>query len=65
MKFNVGQTIRHKITQQQGRVMRVADTSIGAVYVMLIALGERWGETTKEVIWRESEVRAVLPQPII
>jgi hypothetical protein len=55
MRFNVGDTIRNRITQEVGKVVRLADKA----YVVLVTRGPPW-HGTKEALWRESEVTKVV-----
>jgi hypothetical protein len=57
MKFNVGQTIRNKRTQQDGCIVRVADTPLGNAYIVSITLDAGWGQTKKEALWTEADVK--------
>lgn len=57
MRFNIGDTIRNKITQQEAPIVRIAETRRGMAYVVSVILSERWGGATKEVLWDESEVK--------
>jgi hypothetical protein len=54
MRFNIGDYVRNKINQRDGCIVRIADTSLGAGYI--VALDERCGETNREALWREADV---------
>jgi hypothetical protein len=57
MKFKVGQTVQNKMTQQDGRVVRIAETALGSAYIVSITLDERWGKTNQEALWPEADVK--------
>ena len=59
MRFNVGDTIRHKITQEDGRIVRIADTTLGKVYIVSIVPDQAGSAISREVLWRESEVKRI------
>jgi len=53
MRFTIEDAVRNRVTEQEAPVVRIADTSVGVVYVVSIPRGD----TTIEVLWRESEVK--------
>lgn len=57
MRFKVGEIVHNKITQEDARIMRIADLS-GHVfcYVVSVAPIPALGAPLREVIWRRSEV---------
>jgi hypothetical protein len=59
MRFKVGDIIHNTITQEEGRIVRLAnatdDTPAG--YVVLVSLNSRWSMTPQEALWPESEVK--------
>jgi hypothetical protein len=59
MRFNVGDTIRHKITKEDGRIVRIAETSLGSVYIVSVPPDQARCAAAREVLWRESEVKRV------
>jgi hypothetical protein len=61
MKFNVGDTIRNETTQQEGRIVRLVDSSLGAgkAYIVKTVLGEPWDQGAVEVLWRESKITKI------
>ena len=57
MQFIVGDIVHNKITQEEGRIVRIADPpGYGLCYIVLVAPSGNWGEAEKEVIWKQSEV---------
>jgi hypothetical protein len=57
MQFNVGDVIRNKNTQEEGRIVRIADLpGYHACYIVSVASNPVWGTTAKEAIWKTSEV---------
>jgi hypothetical protein len=56
-KFKVGDMIHNEITREEGRIVRIADSSPSSVaYIVSIAPGNLWN-TTREALWRESVVK--------
>lgn len=55
MRFNVGDTIRNRISQEIGSIVRIADPSLGKAYIVRVDSGPP-SYATKEALWRESEV---------
>jgi hypothetical protein len=59
MQFDVGDIIHNKTTDEEGRIVRIADLpGYGVCYIVSIALNPIWGTTAKEAIWKPSEVAA-------
>ena len=57
VQFIVGDVVHNKITQEEGRIVRIADPpGYGLCYIVLVAPSGNWGEAEKEVIWKQSEV---------
>jgi hypothetical protein len=57
MRFKVGDVIHNKTTQEEGRIVRIANLAEDAVgYIVSVVLSPRWGDLEKEILWRESEV---------
>ncbi len=57
MQFEVGDTVHNKTTQEEGRIVRIADLpGYGLCYIVSIAPNPVWGAEAKEAIWKRSEV---------
>jgi hypothetical protein len=57
MQFQVGVIIHNKVTQEEGRIVRIADLpGYGPCYIVSVAPGGNWSTAEKEVIWKQSEV---------
>ncbi len=57
MKFEVGDIVHNKTTQEEGRIVRIADLpDYGLCYIVSIVPNSIWGATAKEAIWKRSEV---------
>jgi hypothetical protein len=57
MQFDVGDIVHNKITQEDGRIVRIADLpGRGLCYIVSVAPNPVWGATEKEAIWKRSEV---------
>jgi len=62
MQFKVGDVVRNKVTQEEGRIKRIIDSGKGRVaYVVSVCLDPVWGGTEIEALWTESEVSGVPP----
>jgi hypothetical protein len=62
MQFKVGDIVRNKLTQEEGRIVRISDSKQGRVaYVVSLCLDPLWGETEREALWIESQVSGVPP----
>jgi len=62
MQFKVGDIVRNKLTQEEGRIVRITDSREGkgtVAYVVSVCLDPRWGETEIEALWIQSEVSGV------
>jgi hypothetical protein len=58
MRFNVGDIVHNKITQEEGRIVRTADWSPEMLgYIVSVALDPQiWHTPTTEALWPESQV---------
>jgi hypothetical protein len=57
MQFKVGDVVHNKITQEEGRIARIADLpGYGLCYIVSVSPNESRGTTAKEAIWKRSEV---------
>jgi hypothetical protein len=57
MQFKVGDIVHNKTTQEEGRIIRIADLpDYGFCYIVSVAPNPIWGTTEKEAIWKRSEV---------
>jgi hypothetical protein len=57
MQFKVGDIIHNKSTQEEGRIVRIADIpGHGLCYIVSVAPNRIWGTTEKEAMWKPSEV---------
>jgi hypothetical protein len=58
MRFDIGDIVHNKITQEEGRVVRVADISpdVVGVIVSLRLDAQTWQTPTTEPLWLESQV---------
>jgi hypothetical protein len=57
VRFNIGDTVRNKITHEEGRIVRIADLiKDGVAYIVSIVPYPNWSTSATEVLWRESEV---------
>jgi hypothetical protein len=57
MQFDVGDIVHNKITQEEGRIVRIAELpGRGLCYIVSVAPNPVWGATEKEAIWKRSEV---------
>jgi len=57
MELQVGDIVHNNTTQEEGRILRIADLpEYGFCYVVSVALSPIWGTMTKEAIWKRSEV---------
>ena len=54
MRFRVGDLIRNKTTQEDGRVVRLVEKNGRVSYVVVVPAGALRGE--KEALWRQHEV---------
>ena len=62
MECQVGQMLRNKITNQRGRVVRLAEHSGERCYVVFITRDPaRRAAMGPESLWREDEVEVVAP----
>ena len=52
MLSNIGELVRNKTTEEEGRIVRLADLpDYGVCYIVSIT-APAWGATPREVIWR-------------
>jgi hypothetical protein len=58
MRFNLGDIVHNKITQEEGRIVRIADNRPEVVaYIVSVALDPQiWRTPTKEALWPESQI---------
>jgi hypothetical protein len=58
MRFNIGEVVHNKITQEEGRIVRIADISpdVVGVIVSLRLDPQVWHAPTTEALWLESQV---------
>jgi hypothetical protein len=57
MKLQVGNIVHNKTTQEEGRIVRIADLpEYGACYIVSVTPDPIRGTTAKEAIWKPSEV---------
>jgi len=57
MELQVGDIVHNKTTQEQGRIVRIADLpEYGFCYIVSVAPNPIWGVSAKEAIWKRSEV---------
>lgn len=59
MQFKVGDIVRDKLTQEEGRIVRITDSNGKVAYVVSLRLDPIWGETEREALWIESQVSGV------
>jgi len=57
MRFQIGQIVCNRATQENGRIVRIADPSLGNAYIVEITLSHLWNEITKEALWLESQIK--------
>jgi hypothetical protein len=59
MRFKVGDTIHNKVTQEEGRIVRVANATDDspAGYVVLVAVSPLWRVAPIEALWPETQVK--------
>jgi hypothetical protein len=57
MQFEVGDIIHNKMTQEEGRIVRIADLpGYGVCYIVSVAPNPTGGPGAKEALWKRSEV---------
>lgn len=57
MQIEVGDIVHNKTTQEEGRIVRIADLpGYGVCYIVSVTPNPVWGTEAKEAIWRRSEV---------
>jgi hypothetical protein len=57
MRFKVGDTLRNRISQEEGRIVRIAHLpSYDYCYVVSLAPDPVWGTTVREAIWQRTDV---------
>jgi hypothetical protein len=57
MQFEVGDIVHNKTTQEEGRIVRIAELpGYGACYIVSVTPNPVWGTEAKEVVWKRSEV---------
>ncbi len=57
MQFEVGDVVRNKTTQEEGRIVRIAELpGYGVCYIVSVTPNPVWGTEAKEAIWKRSEV---------
>lgn len=57
MQFKVGDIVHNKITQEEGRIVRIADLpDYGVCYIVSVAPNPVGSSAAKEVLWKRSEV---------
>jgi hypothetical protein len=57
MQFKVGDIVHNKTTQEEGRIVRIADlTGYGVCYIVSVTPSPVWGTEAKEAVWKRSEV---------
>jgi hypothetical protein len=57
MQFEVGDIVHNKATQEEGRILRIADLpGYGLCYIVSVTPNSIWGTEAKEAIWKRSEV---------
>jgi|HubBroStandDraft_6_1064221.scaffolds.fasta_scaffold349497_1 hypothetical protein len=54
MRFRVGDLIRNKITQEEGRIVRLVEKNGSVSYVVVVPASALRGE--KEALWRQYEI---------
>ena len=55
MRFRVGDLVYNKITQEKGRVVRIAKKNNRVSYIVVVVPATRM-QTEKEALWRQYEV---------
>jgi hypothetical protein len=63
MRFKVEDVVHNTTTKEQGRIVRIADTSLlGRVaYIVSIELHPSWSITAKEALWPQTEIEKGSP----
>jgi hypothetical protein len=57
VQFEVGDVVRNKTTQEEGRIVRIAELpGYGVCYIVSVTPNPVWGTEAKEAIWKRSEV---------
>ena len=57
MQFRVADVVHNQITQEDGRIVRIADLpGYGLCYIVSVTPNPIWGAEAKEVIWKRSEI---------
>jgi hypothetical protein len=57
MQFEVGDIVHNKTTQEEGRIVRIADLpGYGVCYIVSVRPNPVWGTEAKEAAWKRSEV---------
>jgi hypothetical protein len=57
MQFKVGDVVHNQSTQEEGRIVRIADLpGFGPCYIVSVAPNPIWGNEAREAIWKQSEV---------
>jgi len=57
MQFRVADVVHNQITQEDGRIVRIADLpGHGVCYIVSVAPNPVLGGTAREAIWRHSEM---------
>jgi hypothetical protein len=57
MQFQVGDVVHNKSTQEEGRIVRIADLpALGLCYIVSVIPNPIWGTEAREAIWKRSEV---------
>ena len=57
MAFKVGDLIFNRVTQEEGRIIRLIPAEDDTAYVVSMAADKLWGK--RETLWRRSEIEAV------
>ena len=57
MAFKVGDLICNRVTQEEGRIIRIVPTEDDTAFVVCIAASKLWGK--RETLWRRSEIKPV------
>ena len=58
MQFTVGDIIHNRVTEEEGRVVRIAEIGPDRVgYIVAIGPDANWYFTGREALWPESQVK--------
>jgi hypothetical protein len=57
VQIEIGQIVLNRVTQEKGRIVRIATLENKVAYVVSLALDPRWGMTETETLWRNSEIK--------